>query len=111
MPLVPLHGTTLCFLDIPLSIHSLSSKSRLIYICQYLNCKADIKILTAIDSYFYNRFYLNLQPFLPLSDSGFIYDSDESIHSEEEDEDAFLSDAQIQEHKDANAYRLVEMTL
>ncbi|XP_025052800.1 dmX-like protein 2 isoform X4 [Alligator sinensis] len=48
--------------------------------------------------------YFMAKPFLPLSDSGFIYDSDESIHSEEEDEDAFLSDAQIQEHKDANAY-------
>ncbi|XP_019359750.1 PREDICTED: dmX-like protein 2 isoform X3 [Gavialis gangeticus] len=48
--------------------------------------------------------YFMAKPFLPLSDSGFIYDSDESIHSEEEDEDAFLSDAQIQEHKDADAY-------
>ncbi|XP_019389136.1 PREDICTED: dmX-like protein 2 isoform X2 [Crocodylus porosus] len=48
--------------------------------------------------------YFMAKPFLPLSDSGFIYDSDESVHSEEEDEDAFLSDAQIQEHKDADAY-------
>lgn len=52
-----------------------------------------------------------LQPFLPLSDSGVIYDSDESFHSdEEEEEDAFLSDTQIQEHKDANSYRLAEIT-
>ncbi|KAI6078109.1 DmX-like protein 2 [Aix galericulata] len=43
-------------------------------------------------------------PFLPLSDSGVIYDSDESIHSDEEEDDAFLSDIQIQEHKDANSY-------
>ncbi|KAG8145031.1 hypothetical protein E2320_013422 [Naja naja] len=43
-------------------------------------------------------------PFLPFSDSGVMYDSDESIHSEDEDEDAFLSDMQIQEHKDANSY-------
>lgn len=50
-----------------------------------------------------------LQPFLPLSDSGVIYDSDESIHSDEEEDDAFLSDVQIQEHKDANSYRLAEI--
>ncbi|KAL7980052.1 hypothetical protein Chor_001320 [Crotalus horridus] len=43
-------------------------------------------------------------PFLPFSDSGVMYDSDESIHSEDDDEDAFLSDMQIQEHKDANSY-------
>jgi len=49
-----------------------------------------------------------LQPFLPLSDSGVIYDSDESIHSDEEEDDAFLSDVQIQEHKDASSYRLEE---
>uniref|UniRef100_A0A8C3SKA2 Dmx like 2 n=1 Tax=Chelydra serpentina TaxID=8475 RepID=A0A8C3SKA2_CHESE len=52
--------------------------------------------------------YFMAKPFLPLSDSGVIYDSDESIHSDEEDDDgAFLSDTQIQEHKDANSYRLV----
>ncbi|XP_054858297.1 dmX-like protein 2 [Eublepharis macularius] len=48
--------------------------------------------------------YFVAKPFLPLSDSGVIYDSDESIHSEDEDDDAFLSDTQILEHKDANSY-------
>ncbi|XP_026565703.1 dmX-like protein 2 [Pseudonaja textilis] len=48
--------------------------------------------------------YFVAKPFLPFSDSGVMYDSDESIHSEDEDEDAFLSDAQLQEHKDANSY-------
>uniref|UniRef100_A0A672U1T5 Dmx like 2 n=1 Tax=Strigops habroptila TaxID=2489341 RepID=A0A672U1T5_STRHB len=50
--------------------------------------------------------YFMAKPFLPLSDSGVIYDSDESFHSDEEedDDDAFLSDTQIQEHKDANSY-------
>ncbi|XP_073159982.1 dmX-like protein 2 isoform X6 [Lepidochelys kempii] len=49
--------------------------------------------------------YFMAKPFLPLSDSGVIYDSDESIHSDEEDDDgAFLSDTQIQEHKNANSY-------
>ncbi|XP_034639200.1 dmX-like protein 2 isoform X1 [Trachemys scripta elegans] len=48
--------------------------------------------------------YFMAKPFLPLSDSDVIYDSDESIHSDEEDDDAFLSDIQIQEHKDANSY-------
>uniref|UniRef100_A0A8B9CZE3 Dmx like 2 n=1 Tax=Anser brachyrhynchus TaxID=132585 RepID=A0A8B9CZE3_9AVES len=57
----------------------------------------------------FTDFYFALQPFLPLSDSGVIYDSDESIHSDEEEDDAFLSDIQIQEHKDANSYRLEEI--
>uniref|UniRef100_A0A8U8AT60 RAVE complex protein Rav1 C-terminal domain-containing protein n=1 Tax=Geospiza parvula TaxID=87175 RepID=A0A8U8AT60_GEOPR len=48
--------------------------------------------------------YFMAKPFLPLSDSGVIYDSDESIHSDEEEDDAFLSDVQIQEHTDANSY-------
>ncbi|XP_048375702.1 dmX-like protein 2 [Sphaerodactylus townsendi] len=48
--------------------------------------------------------YFVAKPFLPLSDSGVIYDSDESIHSEDEDDDAFLSDTQILEHKDPNSY-------
>uniref|UniRef100_A0ABM5EYN0 DmX-like protein 2 isoform X1 n=1 Tax=Pogona vitticeps TaxID=103695 RepID=A0ABM5EYN0_9SAUR len=49
--------------------------------------------------------YFIAKPFLPFSDSGVIYDSDESIHSEDEDdEDAFLSDTQILEHKDPNSY-------
>lgn len=33
--------------------------------------------------------YFVAKPFLPLSDSGVIYDSDESIHSDEEEDDAF----------------------
>ncbi|KAM9064953.1 dmX-like protein 2 isoform X1 [Sarcophilus harrisii] len=48
--------------------------------------------------------YFVAKPFLPLSDSGLIYDSDESIHSEDEDDDAFFSDTQIQEHRDPNSY-------
>ncbi|XP_027696604.1 dmX-like protein 2 isoform X2 [Vombatus ursinus] len=48
--------------------------------------------------------YFVAKPFLPLSDSGLIYDSDESIHSDEEDDDAFFSDTQIQEHRDPNSY-------
>uniref|UniRef100_A0A8C0PIN0 RAVE complex protein Rav1 C-terminal domain-containing protein n=1 Tax=Canis lupus familiaris TaxID=9615 RepID=A0A8C0PIN0_CANLF len=35
--------------------------------------------------------YFVAKPFLPLSDSGVIYDSDESIHSDEEEDDAFFS--------------------
>ncbi|KAM6182020.1 dmX-like protein 2 isoform 3-T3 [Erethizon dorsatum] len=49
--------------------------------------------------------YFVAKPFLPLSDSGVIYDSDESIHSDDEDDDAFFSDTQIQEHQDPNSYR------
>lgn len=63
------------------------------------------------ENYFISDFYFALQPFLPLSDSGVIYDSDESIHSDEEEDDAFLSDIQIQEHKDANSYRLEEIAI
>ncbi|XP_066490922.1 dmX-like protein 2 isoform X1 [Tiliqua scincoides] len=48
--------------------------------------------------------YFVAKPFFPLSDSGVIYDSDESIHSEDEDEDAFFSDIQISEHRDASSY-------
>ncbi|XP_049469571.1 dmX-like protein 2 isoform X2 [Panthera uncia] len=48
--------------------------------------------------------YFVAKPFLPLSDSGVIYDSDESIHSDEEEDDAFFSDTQIQEHQDPNSY-------
>uniref|UniRef100_A0A8C6F7H9 Dmx like 2 n=1 Tax=Monodon monoceros TaxID=40151 RepID=A0A8C6F7H9_MONMO len=48
--------------------------------------------------------YFVAKPFLPLSDSGVIYDSDESIHSDEEGDDAFFSDTQIQEHQDPNSY-------
>ncbi|XP_006831710.1 PREDICTED: dmX-like protein 2 isoform X3 [Chrysochloris asiatica] len=48
--------------------------------------------------------YFVAKPFLPLSDSGVIYDSDESLHSDEEEDDAFFSDIQIQEHQDPNSY-------
>ncbi|KAB1277549.1 DmX-like protein 2 [Camelus dromedarius] len=48
--------------------------------------------------------YFVAKPFLPLSESGVIYDSDESIHSDEEEDDAFFSDTQIQEHQDPNSY-------
>uniref|UniRef100_A0A4W2HYN0 Dmx like 2 n=1 Tax=Bos indicus x Bos taurus TaxID=30522 RepID=A0A4W2HYN0_BOBOX len=48
--------------------------------------------------------YFVAKPFLPLSDSGVIYDSDESIHSDEDEDDAFFSDIQIQEHQDPNSY-------
>ncbi|XP_035299491.1 dmX-like protein 2 isoform X3 [Cricetulus griseus] len=49
--------------------------------------------------------YFIAKPFLPLSDSGVIYDSDESVHSDDEEDDAFFSDTQIQEHQDPNSYR------
>lgn len=48
--------------------------------------------------------YFLAKPFLPLSDSGTIYDSDESIPSDEDEDDAFFSDTQIQEHKHSNSY-------
>ncbi|XP_040269912.1 dmX-like protein 2 isoform X3 [Bufo bufo] len=51
--------------------------------------------------------YFVAKPFLPLSDSGVIYDSDESIPSdkdEDDDDDAFLSDTQIQEHINSSSY-------
>ncbi|KAM8972061.1 dmX-like protein 2 isoform 2-T2 [Pelodytes ibericus] len=50
--------------------------------------------------------YFVAKPFLPLSDSGPIYDSDESIPSDDDDEDddAFLSDTQIQEHTNSSSY-------
>ncbi|XP_075431786.1 dmX-like protein 2 isoform X3 [Ascaphus truei] len=48
--------------------------------------------------------YFVAKPFLPVSDSGLIYDSDESIPSDDEEDDAFLSDTQIQEHKDSSSY-------
>lgn len=47
-----------------------------------------------------------LQPFLPLSDSGALCDSDESGGSDnEDDDDAFLSDTQMTEHSEPNSYR------
>ncbi|XP_064151285.1 dmX-like protein 2 isoform X10 [Loxodonta africana] len=57
--------------------------------------------------------YFVAKPFLPLSESGVIYDSDESIHSDEEEDDAFFSDTQIQEHQDPNSYSwaLLHLTL
>lgn len=46
------------------------------------------------------------QPFLPLSDSNALYDSDESgAEDDEDDDDAFLSDTQMTEHSDPNSYR------
>ncbi|XP_063104804.1 dmX-like protein 2 isoform X3 [Cavia porcellus] len=48
--------------------------------------------------------YFVAKPFLPLSDSGVIYDSDESVHSDDEEDDAFFSDTQIQEHQDPDSY-------
>ncbi|XP_023669731.2 dmX-like protein 2 isoform X1 [Paramormyrops kingsleyae] len=48
--------------------------------------------------------YFVAKPFLPLSDSGALYDSDESVASDDEDDDAFLSDTQMTEHSDPNSY-------
>ncbi|KAJ8247851.1 hypothetical protein GJAV_G00251230 [Gymnothorax javanicus] len=49
--------------------------------------------------------YFVAKPFLPLSDSGALYDSDESGPSDDEDDDdAFLSDTQVTEHSDPNSY-------
>ncbi|XP_030620733.1 dmX-like protein 2 isoform X2 [Chanos chanos] len=49
--------------------------------------------------------YFVAKPFLPLSDSGALYDSDESGASDDEDDDdAFLSDTQMTEHSDPNSY-------
>lgn len=46
------------------------------------------------------------QPFLPLSDSNALCDSDESgAEEEDDDDDAFLSDTQMTEHSDPNSYR------
>uniref|UniRef100_A0A4W3KHV9 Dmx-like 2 n=1 Tax=Callorhinchus milii TaxID=7868 RepID=A0A4W3KHV9_CALMI len=50
--------------------------------------------------------YFVAKPFLPPSDSGAMYDSDDSIPSDddEDDDDAFVSDIQLQEHSDPNSY-------
>nr|XP_043886319.1 dmX-like protein 2 isoform X4 [Solea senegalensis] len=49
--------------------------------------------------------YFVAKPFLPLSDSNVLYDSDESENEDDEDDDdAFLSDTQITEHSDPNSY-------
>ncbi|XP_059928097.1 dmX-like protein 2 isoform X6 [Gadus macrocephalus] len=45
------------------------------------------------------------KPFLPLADSGALYDSDESAaEDDDDDDDAFLSDTQMTEHSDPNSY-------
>ncbi|XP_031162140.1 dmX-like protein 2 isoform X6 [Sander lucioperca] len=50
--------------------------------------------------------YFVAKPFLPLSDSNALCDSDESgaEDDEDDDDDAFLSDTQITEHSDPNSY-------
>uniref|UniRef100_A0A3Q4IG57 Dmx-like 2 n=1 Tax=Neolamprologus brichardi TaxID=32507 RepID=A0A3Q4IG57_NEOBR len=49
--------------------------------------------------------YFVAKPFLPLSDSSALYDSDESgAEDDEDDDDAFLSDTQMTEHSDPNSY-------
>uniref|UniRef100_A0A8K9XZR1 Dmx-like 2 n=1 Tax=Oncorhynchus mykiss TaxID=8022 RepID=A0A8K9XZR1_ONCMY len=50
--------------------------------------------------------YFVAKPFLPLSDSGALYDSDESGEEDDDDDDddAFLSDTQMTEHSDPNSY-------
>ncbi|XP_075934193.1 dmX-like protein 2 isoform X8 [Anarhichas minor] len=49
--------------------------------------------------------YFVAKPFLPLSDSNALCDSDESgTEDDEDDDDAFLSDTQITEHSDPNSY-------
>ncbi|XP_037310012.2 dmX-like protein 2 isoform X2 [Pungitius pungitius] len=49
--------------------------------------------------------YFVAKPFLPLSDSNALCDSDESgAEDDEDDDDAFLSDTQMTEHSDPNSY-------
>ncbi|XP_026865664.2 dmX-like protein 2 isoform X1 [Electrophorus electricus] len=48
--------------------------------------------------------YFVAKPFLPISNSGALYDSDESGASDDEDEDAFLSNTQMTEHSNPNSY-------
>nr|XP_020461424.1 dmX-like protein 2 isoform X3 [Monopterus albus] len=49
--------------------------------------------------------YFVAKPFLPLSDSSALYDSDESgAEDDEDDDDAFLSDTQMTEHSNPNSY-------
>ncbi|XP_062404606.1 dmX-like protein 2 isoform X1 [Sardina pilchardus] len=49
--------------------------------------------------------YFVAKPFLPPSDSGALYDSDESgVSDDDDDDDAFLSDTQMTEHSDPNSY-------
>ncbi|XP_069561811.1 dmX-like protein 2 isoform X1 [Brachyistius frenatus] len=56
--------------------------------------------------------YFVAKPFLPLSDSNALCDSDESgAEDDEDDDDAFLSDTQITEHLDPNSYSWVLIRL
>ncbi|KAM4809558.1 dmX-like protein 1 [Rhinophrynus dorsalis] len=56
--------------------------------------------------------YFIAKPFLPFSQNRLEYDSDESLASEDEEEDdASLSDVQIQEHSNANSYSWALMRL
>ncbi|XP_030614687.1 dmX-like protein 2 isoform X2 [Archocentrus centrarchus] len=56
--------------------------------------------------------YFVAKPFLPLSDSNALYDSDESgAEDDEDDDDAFLSDTQMTEHSDPNSYSWVLIRL
>ncbi|XP_028970574.1 dmX-like protein 2 isoform X1 [Esox lucius] len=57
--------------------------------------------------------YFVAKPFLPLSDSGALYDSDESgaEDDDDDDDDAFLSDTQMTEHSDPNSYSWALMRL
>lgn len=67
-----------------------------------------IHTLPAFFIYFplFCHFFPPSQPFLPLSDSNALCDSDESgAEDDEDDDDAFLSDTQITEHSDPNSYR------
>ncbi|XP_037104413.1 dmX-like protein 2 isoform X1 [Syngnathus acus] len=49
--------------------------------------------------------YFVAKPFLPLSESNALCDSDESgAEDDEDDDDAFLSDTQMTEHSDPNSY-------
>uniref|UniRef100_M3ZJ41 Dmx-like 2 n=1 Tax=Xiphophorus maculatus TaxID=8083 RepID=M3ZJ41_XIPMA len=49
--------------------------------------------------------YFVAKPFLPLSESNALYDSDESgAEDDDDDDDAFLSDTQMTEHSDSNSY-------
>ncbi|XP_039980363.1 dmX-like protein 2 isoform X4 [Xiphias gladius] len=56
--------------------------------------------------------YFVAKPFLPLSDSNALYDSDESgTEDDEDDDDAFLSDTQITEHSDPKSYSWILIRL
>uniref|UniRef100_A0A3Q2CU11 Dmx-like 2 n=1 Tax=Cyprinodon variegatus TaxID=28743 RepID=A0A3Q2CU11_CYPVA len=56
--------------------------------------------------------YFVAKPFLPLSESNALCDSDESgAEDEDDDDDAFLSDTQMTEHSDFNSYSWVLIRL